>query len=219
MRGEQGAQLGIARLAAVYIGHAPRIAHADVLAHRIIFDAATGPHALLAGANACAWKSVDARAIAFLDVRRFAVADVEALLRLWRRLGDIDHRLDDVLDDLDAVRARRLSARISQALGLLREGRTPSQTAKAIGVSETRLTRWFNADLGAPPKRWQVWMRMRRGLDCLMAGETATASSHEAGFSDAAHFTRQCRTMFGLPPGKIATLELRKSVSERACVV
>jgi AraC-like DNA-binding protein len=209
--------LGIGRLSAVYVGALPRCESAPSMAHRIVFDAAHGPRVIRSGEVSFDLNETALQGVAFLDPRRFASPDVECLQRKWQRLGDIGNRLDDLLDDVDTVRGRRLNTRLSDALGLLREGQTPRGVATALGVSETRLTRWFNAELGAPPKRWQVWMRLRRSVDLLLMGQSVMATSQEAGFADASHFSRACRTVFGLPPSVIARLNVRSSVSLSAC--
>jgi AraC-like DNA-binding protein len=72
--------------------------------------------------------------------------------------------------------------------------------AAAVGISASRLRHMFKEQAGLPISRYVLWMRLRAALLKALEGATMAESAQEAGFSDAAHFTRTCRQMFGLPP-------------------
>ena len=72
--------------------------------------------------------------------------------------------------------------------------------ATEIGISASRLRHMFKEQTGLPMSRYVLWMRLRAALLAALEGVTMTESAQTAGFSDAAHFTRTCRQMFGLPP-------------------
>ena len=72
--------------------------------------------------------------------------------------------------------------------------------AAGIGISPSRLRHMFKEQAGLPMSRYVLWMRLRTALLRALEGASMTESAQEAGFSDAAHFTRTCRQMFGLPP-------------------
>lgn len=212
---EPPGRLGIGRLAAVYIGTFAQAQPVRSITHRIMFDAVRGPHLVRSGEAAN--DDGATLGIAYLDPRRFDLCDVEMLLHKWQSLRNVENRLDDLLEDIDAVRGRRLNARVTEALSLLRESRSPEAIAPMVGLSETKLTRLFNVELGAPPKRWEIWMRLRRGMDLLFLGNSVTAASQETGFADSSHFSRACRAAFGLPPAILAKFEVRSSVPPNAC--
>lgn len=72
--------------------------------------------------------------------------------------------------------------------------------AEEIDISPSRLRHMFKEQAGLPIRRYILWMRLRAALLEALEGASMTESAQEAGFSDAAHFTRTCRQMFGLPP-------------------
>lgn len=77
---------------------------------------------------------------------------------------------------------------------------TLEELADGIGISPSRLRHTFKEQTGLPISRYVLWMRLRAALLHALEGATMAESAQEAGFSDAAHFTRTCRQMFGLPP-------------------
>ena len=72
--------------------------------------------------------------------------------------------------------------------------------AEEIGISPSRLRHTFKEQTGLPISRYALWMRLRAALLEALEGRTMAESAQAAGFADAAHFTRTCRQMFGLPP-------------------
>lgn len=74
------------------------------------------------------------------------------------------------------------------------------ELAEQIGISSSRLRYMFKEQAGLPMSRYVLWMRVRVALLRALGGASMTASAQEAGFADAAHFTRTCRQTFGLPP-------------------
>lgn len=87
-------------------------------------------------------------------------------------------------------------------------GETPSleAAAAAAGVSPTRLTHRFSAEIGAPFRALVPWLRIARAVaeigkrDPSQAGRALTEAAHAAGFSDLGHLSRTFRNAFGLPP-------------------
>lgn len=74
------------------------------------------------------------------------------------------------------------------------------ELASGIDVSPSRLRHMFKEQTGLPIRRYILWMRLRTALLRALEGASMAESAQAAGFSDAAHFTRTCRQMFGLPP-------------------
>ena len=94
-------------------------------------------------------------------------------------------------------RVRRAMERIESELD---EPPSLETLAEELGISPSRLRHMFKDQTGLPMSRYQLWMRLRAALLKALEGATMAESAQEAGFSDAAHFTRTCRQMFGLPP-------------------
>lgn len=77
--------------------------------------------------------------------------------------------------------------------------------AAAQGISPSRLTHVFSAEVGLPFRRFVLWARIKRAADAAERGRALTQAAVEAGFSDAAHFSRTFRDMFGINPSSLLT--------------
>jgi AraC-like DNA-binding protein len=75
------------------------------------------------------------------------------------------------------------------------------QLAPDLGFSERQLRRRFAVAVGYGPKTLQRVVRLRRVLVADAAGLADAAA--EAGFSDQAHLTRECRRLTGLTPAQL----------------
>ncbi|MEM7137362.1 MAG: AraC family transcriptional regulator [Myxococcota bacterium] len=102
-------------------------------------------------------------------------------------------------------RVQRVMARIDVELDA---PPTLHQLADELGLSSSRLRHMFVEQVGLPMTRYVLWMRLRAALVDALDGATMTASAQAAGFADAAHFTRTCRQMFGLPPSAFTPVDL-----------
>jgi transcriptional regulator GlxA family with amidase domain len=73
--------------------------------------------------------------------------------------------------------------------------------ARAAGLSRRQFERRFAAATGAPPHQWIAHRQMAQAR-WLMATTPAslTVIAGEAGFADAAHFSRRYRAQFGISP-------------------
>jgi AraC-like DNA-binding protein len=83
-----------------------------------------------------------------------------------------------------------------------RSGDAPTleELAQAVHLSPRRFRHLFVEETGMPLRSYQVWRRLLRVWELLMQGESLVHAAHAAGFSDSAHLSRTCRTMFGLSP-------------------
>lgn len=76
-----------------------------------------------------------------------------------------------------------------------------ASAARRCGLSQSRATHLMTDKLGAPPCTFRSWMRLRRAIGAVaFSGASLTRAAHEAGFSDAAHFTRTSRRLLGVTP-------------------
>lgn len=78
-----------------------------------------------------------------------------------------------------------------------------SDVATRLGLSATRITHLFTAEVGMPFRRFVLWARIKRAVSEHRSGADLTTAAIAAGFSDAAHFSRTFRAMFGLSPSLV----------------
>ncbi len=75
--------------------------------------------------------------------------------------------------------------------------------AERAGLSPSRLTHRFRAEVGIPFRRYVLWARLRRVVEATRRGRNLSEAAAEAGFADSAHLSRTFRAMFGLPPSRV----------------
>jgi AraC-like DNA-binding protein len=138
--------------------------------------------------------------VAFLDARRYRFEDAERMARLWRGFvpGKDDPR--EAFGDALKRPRRRLDPRLESLLGLLEhENVTIAEAAHRAGLSETRAAHLMTEKLGAPPRTWRPWLRLRNAIgEVAFRGANLTQAAHRAGFSDSAHLTRTSKTILGV---------------------
>lgn len=89
---------------------------------------------------------------------------------------------------------------LAEVLAAAVEVGSVAEWARATGVGVRSLHRRVVQGTGQPPVFWLRLARLRRA----MRGTEALADrACEAGFADQAHFTRECRRMFGQSPGRL----------------
>lgn len=144
-------------------------------------------------------------AVAYLDPRHFRLEDVQRLAERWTGFVPGVDRLDDAFDDALKVPTRRLDPRIARAVEALdRVDATVHECAARVGLSDSRLTHLMVEELGAPPRAWRAWLRLRRAVRAsLSPASNLTRAAHEAGFTDSAHLTRTCKQLAGVLPSQM----------------
>ncbi|MFB7874448.1 helix-turn-helix transcriptional regulator [Nocardia sp. NPDC056064] len=80
----------------------------------------------------------------------------------------------------------------------------PGEVAALVGLSPSRLTHLFSAQVGLPLRRYILWLRLMNAVRSAEPGRDLTTIAHAAGFADSAHLTRTCREIFGLPPSALS---------------
>jgi AraC-like DNA-binding protein len=91
-----------------------------------------------------------------------------------------------------------LSAMMADVDRLLGNPIRIGELAKRQNISISQLERRLGASLGLSAKQMVMWRRLRFAIERVLAGVTLTAAAHDAGFSDAAHFSRSLRATFGV---------------------
>jgi transcriptional regulator GlxA family with amidase domain len=85
----------------------------------------------------------------------------------------------------------------------------PSQTrigelSRELNISERQLRRRFEQAIGYGPKTFGRVLRFRTFLDLVEEhGYPLAQAAAEAGYSDQAHLTRECKDLSGLPPTEL----------------
>jgi len=72
--------------------------------------------------------------------------------------------------------------------------------AGVVNLSPYHLNRVFSREVGLPPHRYQVQVRVERAKSLLASGEPIRRVASETGFADHAHLTRHFKRLVGVPP-------------------
>jgi AraC-like DNA-binding protein len=73
-----------------------------------------------------------------------------------------------------------------------------------IHLSEDRLSHLFKKEVGVSIKNYIVWTRLKRTIQIMLNdNETLLVAAYQAGFHDAAHFSKAFQKMFGLNPSVV----------------
>ncbi|WP_405176839.1 helix-turn-helix domain-containing protein [Nocardia sp. NBC_01377] len=78
-----------------------------------------------------------------------------------------------------------------------------ADVARRVGLSPTRLSHLFAAQVGIPLRPYILWLRLRVAIIRVRSGDDLAAAADAAGFDNSAHLTRTCRRTFGLFPAAL----------------
>jgi len=112
------------------------------------------------------------------------------------------HMPDTVEAAFAAMSAFRPSETMQAMAAALPSSRTPAELASAAGLSLRALQRWFETNVGQPPRTCLRIVRFGdafAGLPAAGIGLAGHAMDH--GFADQAHMSREFRSLAGAPPG------------------
>lgn len=100
--------------------------------------------------------------------------------------------------------ARRVDPRVTSVLNRIRESRdlriSLEDAAASVFLSPGRFAHLFTEHVGLPFRRYMLWRKLARAMLGVARGLNLAEAAHSADFADAAHFTRTCNQMFGIPP-------------------
>jgi AraC-like DNA-binding protein len=116
--------------------------------------------------------------------------------------------VDALLEDIASLSAWTADARALAAIEAMADGDSLVDVGRRLGLSEGRVTHLVTEQLGAPPRAWRTWLRLRSAVDLLGEGETVTSAAHAAGFADSAHFSRTCSLSLGIAPSALRKLHI-----------
>lgn len=183
----------------------------DRVEGRLVVIPADTIHAIVSGPSSATVLFLDADSLAG---RGFAVdgslrsLDASSLPQragVARVFADADRRVTSVLAAAAGEASGESSppsTTITAALALLADDDaiTAATVAHEVGLSPSRFSHRFTAEVGIPFRSYRRWMRLLAAVELLATGATLTAAAHRAGFADSAHFSRTFRSRFGLSP-------------------
>ena len=127
----------------------------------------------------------------------------------WSRAEETVRRVLDAVSDspieqsMSWWRHPAVDAALLRLPSLVDEGAIDvAALADEVGISVSRLTHVFSEEIGVPIRSYARWLRLVSAIEHLASGRSITEAAHDAGFADAAHFTRTFRAMFGLSPSE-----------------
>lgn len=82
---------------------------------------------------------------------------------------------------------------------------TLAGVAADVGLSPSRLAHLFRDQVGTSWRAHVRWVRLSVAMRSVASGSGLTEAAHAAGFSDAGHFSRTFRTMFGMSPSTLTS--------------
>ncbi len=103
---------------------------------------------------------------------------------------------------------RKVDPRVRRVVRRLRESAPGDDLslealAASVDLSPGRLMHVFTESIGIPLRPYLAWLRLQRAAATMASGAPLTRAAHDAGFSDAAHFSRTFRRTFGAPPSML----------------
>ena len=103
----------------------------------------------------------------------------------------------------------QIDPRLRSTLQRIEPGATPSELAKAVGVSTTRMREIAIRDFGVPTTKLLQWLQVQRAIEGFHQSHSLAAAAAAGGFSDQAHFTRRLVEWFGVTPSQgLAKIEI-----------
>ncbi|MDP2368871.1 helix-turn-helix transcriptional regulator [Rhodoferax sp.] len=85
---------------------------------------------------------------------------------------------------------------------------TARQLAQAVHLSPSRFQHRFVQHTGMAVRPYLRWLRLLTALTAIARGASLTQGAVEAGFADAAHFSRTFRRHFGFAPRHLLRMHL-----------
>ena len=133
---------------------------------------------------------------------------VEVLLDLFKIQDSIPYekslmQLLQSLSDCDFESGTK-DPRIDKALILMKNSALThiklNDIATQLALSPSRFTHLFSQHMGLPFRSYIRYLRCSRVIEQLSQGASLTAAAYASGYSDAAHLSREFKSLFGISP-------------------
>ncbi|MCW7549099.1 helix-turn-helix domain-containing protein [Photorhabdus sp. APURE] len=97
--------------------------------------------------------------------------------------------------------------RIMKAASLITELPVKCISSREISnqlyLSESRFLHLFREKMGTNFRSYLLWKRLHHAIDEIHSSDSLTLLACNSGFSDGAHFSRTCMTLYGLRPSEL----------------
>lgn len=107
---------------------------------------------------------------------------------------------------LQEPKSRKARAAVYRVRKLIHERFATSITLDEIiaeaGLSRCHLMRTFTNEIGMPPHRYQIHVRIAQACELLSRGVSPALVAAEVGFYDQSHFNSQFRQVMGITPSR-----------------
>ena len=134
----------------------------------------------------------------------------------WQQPASLEQVADQLAQLLSGAYDTALDPRIMQTMQYIQAHPDASHSAPSLAgrvhLSVTRFMHLFKEQFGAPLRRAVIWHRVRSATKYISTGYSLTEAALAAGFSDAAHFSKTFKGLFGMPPSAIFNAEHRLQV-------
>lgn len=153
----------------------------------------------------CAGGTAAADLAAWMIERHCGHAWAQKSLRIMlidhARSGSASQPQPPMAELVEDDRVRRAVLLIEQRLG---DPISSDELAQQLNVSKRQLERSFRKELDMTPQQFSLQLRLRYSLWLLAhSRRSVTQIGEESGFADTAHFSRQFRALFGVPPSTV----------------
>ena len=134
---------------------------------------------------------------------------LEAFAHEERPTDEVSTAIDDVVARLTGVDTKQiiLDPRVEKAICYIHQAEgsdiTADYLADKVCLSRDRLSHLFTKEVGIPIRTYILWYRLSLTGYKIFTNQSLAEAAVEAGFSDAAHFSRAFRKMFGMTPSQI----------------
>ena len=138
----------------------------------------------------------------FSDMRDDLYALFASNCPLHKAADLYDQSLQKILGELPAMPA--LDVRVSALMKMIAaDPFAPVGTlASTCGMSVTGMSRLFSRSVGLSMRSYRLWQKSAVAWCSMLQGKELTAVAHNAGFTDAAHFSREWRRWYGKTPSE-----------------
>lgn len=144
--------------------------------------------------------------------RRLSDDECAQLRALWMSPSEGEEPIEPLVEALSETPASERvetpsTRRVRDVISALPQrsplGWTLNAMAAEAVLSPSRFAHAFRDQTGMAVRPYLRWLRLARALQAAARGQSLTDAAHEAGFADAAHFTRTMRRHFGVTPGSV----------------
>lgn len=144
--------------------------------------------------------------------RRLSDDECAQLRALWMSPSEGEEPIEPLVEALSETPASERvetssTRRVREVISALPQrsplGWTLNAMAAEAVLSPSRFAHAFRDQTGMAVRPYLRWLRLARALQAAARSQSLTDAAHEAGFADAAHFTRTMRRHFGVTPGNV----------------